>query len=208
MGIHRSIRQTIPTPIHHHHPSRPFTSSSIKMSSASTTPQPTFSSNYDPAQGNQDLAPLLKSNGGKWTLIESGKGVERGFKFKTFKKTWEFMNLVAAECAVQKHHPEWSNVYNTTFIRWTTHSPPGLSEKDVVMVRFCDEKAGECGEVVVEDEGKGIGRDLVDRVAIVVFLRRKPRERSIVILGCVCGVYDLEAREAGNIGRSERKTLR
>ena len=22
----------------------------------------------------------------------------------------EFMNLVAAECAVQKHHPEWSNV--------------------------------------------------------------------------------------------------
>jgi len=86
--IHRSIRQTIPTPIHHHHPSRPFTSSSIKMSSASTTPQPTFSSNYDPAQGNQDLAPLLKSNGGKWTLIESGKGVERGFKFKTFKKTW------------------------------------------------------------------------------------------------------------------------
>merc|ERR1712098_842095 len=108
--IHRSIRQTIPTPIHHHHPSRPFTSSSIKMSSASTTPQPTFSSNYDPAQGNQDLAPLLKSNGGKWTLIESGKGVERGFKFKTFKKTWEFMNLVAAECAVQKHHPEWSNV--------------------------------------------------------------------------------------------------
>lgn len=78
----------------------------------------------------------------------------------------EFMNLVAAECAVQKHHPEWSNVYNTTFIRWTTHSPPGLSEKDVVMVRFCDEKAGECGEVVVEDEGKGIGRDLVDRVAV------------------------------------------
>ena len=42
-----------------------------------------------------------------------------------------------------------------------------MSEKDVVMARFCDEKAGECGEVVVEDEGKGsVGRELVDRVAI------------------------------------------
>jgi len=54
----------------------------------STQPSPTFSSNYDPEQGMKDLNPLLKSNGGKWGLIESGKGVERSFKFKTFKKTW------------------------------------------------------------------------------------------------------------------------
>ncbi|PVH73329.1 transcriptional coactivator/pterin dehydratase [Cadophora sp. DSE1049] len=140
---------------------------SASPSTTPAPPQPAFSSNYSPAQGTADLAPLLKSNGGKWALIETGKGVERGFRFKTFKKTWEFMNLVAAECAVQKHHPEWSNVYNTTFIRWTTHSPPGLSEKDVLMARFCDEKAGECGEVVVEDDSKGgVGRELVDRVAV------------------------------------------
>jgi 4a-hydroxytetrahydrobiopterin dehydratase len=49
---------------------------------------PTFSSNYDPAKGIKDLEPLLKGNGGTWVLIESGKGVERSFKFKTFKKTW------------------------------------------------------------------------------------------------------------------------
>jgi 4a-hydroxytetrahydrobiopterin dehydratase len=94
------------------------------------------------------------------------------------------MNIVAAECAVKKHHPEWSNVsgrivfascagtdelskvYNTTFIRWTTHSPPGLSEKDVLMARFCDEKAAECGEVVQEGESSGgVGKELADRVA-------------------------------------------
>jgi hypothetical protein len=56
----------------------------------STQPMPTFSSNYSPEQGIKDLSPLLKSNGGKWSLIESGKGVERSFKFKTFKKTWVF----------------------------------------------------------------------------------------------------------------------
>ena len=99
--------------------------------------QPVFSSNYDPKQGAKDLEPLLKldegGNDGKWTLIASGKGLERSFKFKTFKKTWvsdfpyidslivlrrnkanrtqqEFMNLIAPECGVQKHHPEWSNV--------------------------------------------------------------------------------------------------
>ncbi len=58
-------------------------------------------------------------------------------------------------------------MYNTTFIRWTTHSPPGLSEKDVLMARFCDEKARECGEVEVEaQEGEeGLrGKELVDRV--------------------------------------------
>jgi 4a-hydroxytetrahydrobiopterin dehydratase len=91
------------------------------------------------------------------------------------------MNAVAAECAVKKHHPEWSNVYNTTFIRWTTHSPPGLSVKDVDMAAFCDLKAREFGELVVEQqqprkegEGKGDGKKegegdvmcaLADRVA-------------------------------------------
>jgi len=126
------------------------------------TTTPTFSSNYDAEQGQKDLTPLLKTEGGKWNLIASGKGVERSFKFKTFKKTWvclspalifihsrnfifalifmclepmgflvykkkknkydraimnpklkeqqEFMNTVASECAVKKHHPEWSNV--------------------------------------------------------------------------------------------------
>jgi len=80
------------------------------------------------------------------------------------------MDTVASECVVQKHHPEWSNVYNTTFIRWTTHSPPGLSEKDVLMARFCDEIAGKCGEVEdfgvdVLEEGE-VGRELVDRVGV------------------------------------------
>jgi hypothetical protein len=55
---------------------------------ATTTTTPAFSSNYDAEQGEKDLTPLLKIDGGKWTLISSGKGVERSFKFKTFKKTW------------------------------------------------------------------------------------------------------------------------
>jgi 4a-hydroxytetrahydrobiopterin dehydratase len=64
------------------------------------------------------------------------------------------MDRVAAECKTERHHPEWANVYNTVFVRWTTHSPKGLSEKDVKMAVFCDECARELG-VVVEEGGEG-----------------------------------------------------
>jgi 4a-hydroxytetrahydrobiopterin dehydratase len=82
------------------------------------------------------------------------------------------MNVVAEECKVKKHHPEWSNVYNTTFIRWTTHSPPGLSAKDIEMAQFCDEQALVFGELVPESqeeevlEGQDVGKELADRVAV------------------------------------------
>jgi 4a-hydroxytetrahydrobiopterin dehydratase len=57
------------------------------------------------------------------------------------------MSRVAEECQKQKHHPEWSNTYNVVFVRWTTHKTGGLTEKDVVMARFCDGVATEVGEI-------------------------------------------------------------
>lgn len=109
---------------------------------------------------------------GRWNLCDNGKGLERKFKFRTFKATWvitrsrsmftmillltwypqDFMNMVAAECKKQKHHPEWTNVFNKTHIRWTTHNPEGLSAKDTAMAKFCDEAGREFGEAEPEDE--------------------------------------------------------
>lgn len=43
-------------------------------------------------------------------------------------------------------------VYNTTFIHWTTHSPPGLSAKDTSLAALCDELARDFGEIR-EDAG-------------------------------------------------------
>ncbi|KAL9048568.1 MAG: hypothetical protein Q9162_007652 [Coniocarpon cinnabarinum] len=51
------------------------------------------------------------------------------------------MDTIAASCKTEKHHPEWSNTYNAVFVRWTTHNPAGLSEKDVKMASLCDEAA-------------------------------------------------------------------
>lgn len=57
------------------------------------------------------------------------------------------MDAVAAECKRSKHHPKWTNIYNQVHIGWTTHSPRGLSEKDIAMARICDEKAKDFGEI-------------------------------------------------------------
>jgi 4a-hydroxytetrahydrobiopterin dehydratase len=55
------------------------------------------------------------------------------------------MDTVAQECKVQRHHPEWSNLYNKVTVEWTTHRPEGLSIKDVDMAEFCDKTASEIG---------------------------------------------------------------
>ena len=60
------------------------------------------------------------------------------------------MNVVAAECKMQKHHPEWTNIYNKTHVRWTTHNPEGLSSRDTRMAKFCDGAAKEAGELPSE----------------------------------------------------------
>ncbi|EME41260.1 hypothetical protein DOTSEDRAFT_73618 [Dothistroma septosporum NZE10] len=96
---------------------------------------------------------------GRWELCNNGKGLERGFKFKTFKATWDFMNQVASECKRTRHHPEWSNVYNKTHIRWTTHNPEGLSSKDTHMAKFCDDAAREFNELEAEANECKLGSD-------------------------------------------------
>ncbi|KAI0459273.1 pterin 4 alpha carbinolamine dehydratase-domain-containing protein [Xylaria acuta] len=135
-----------------------------------------FSAGADEASLTAALQGLLDSagKGGRWTLISSGQGLERSFKFKNFAKTWDFMTAVSLQCKLKNHHPEWSNVYNTTYIRWTTHNPEGLSAKDVELAGLCDALARDFGEVVVvavdDDDGGNTAlqscslRQVADRV--------------------------------------------
>ncbi|KAG6007536.1 hypothetical protein E4U21_005837 [Claviceps maximensis] len=113
-----------------------------------STMQPSFCSGTDKPAATAALTPLLASSpGGRWTLTCGGEAIERSFKFKSFAKTWDFMTAVSLQCKLKNHHPEWSNVYNTTFIRWTTHSPKGLSITDVKLAALCDSLAKDFGEM-------------------------------------------------------------
>ncbi|KAM0434325.1 hypothetical protein ACHAQK_008758 [Fusarium lateritium] len=93
--------------------------------------QPRFSAGTDAASVTPALNALLTSEGGRWTLAKDGTALEKQFKFKTFAKTWP-------------------KVYNTTFIRWTTHNPAGLSDKDITMAGQCDVLAEHLGELAPE----------------------------------------------------------
>ncbi|KAI6783381.1 Pterin-4-alpha-carbinolamine dehydratase-like protein [Emericellopsis cladophorae] len=109
-----------------------------------------FSDGTNEATATPALNALLSKH---WTLAKEGEALERSFKFKTFSKTW---------CKIKNHHPEWSNVYNTTFIRWTTHNPKGLSDKDLDLATKCDAIAAELGELAPEPPSCEI-RDVADK---------------------------------------------
>ncbi|KAM0325449.1 hypothetical protein ACHAQA_007435 [Verticillium albo-atrum] len=116
---------------------------------AAPAPAPRFSQGADPSALTPKLDPLVAPTG-RWALTNEGAALERTFRFKTFAKTWDFMTAVSLQCKLKNHHPEWSNVYNTTFIRWTTHEPKGLSAKDVTLAGICDDLAKDFGEVMEE----------------------------------------------------------
>lgn len=110
------------------------------MTTSTPNPEINFSANQ-PA----DLPTRASHLIGTWELTPARKGLKRVFLFKTFNNAWKFMDTVAQECKVQRHHPEWSNLYNRVTVEWTTHRPEGLSIKDVEMAEFCDRVAGEIG---------------------------------------------------------------
>ena len=72
-----------------------------------------------------------------WSLVEDATAIEAEFSFKGFNAAFGFMTRVALAAERQNHHPEWSNVYNSVTIRWTTHSEGGVTELDVKLARAC-----------------------------------------------------------------------
>jgi hypothetical protein len=87
------------------------------------------------------------------------------------------MSQVATHASKQRHHPEWSNIYNRVFVRWTTHTPPGLSVKDVEGAQACDEyvvKMAEDSKSTVEGAGGGVAGDGGDVRGLVEDAKGRP----------------------------------
>jgi 4a-hydroxytetrahydrobiopterin dehydratase len=62
------------------------------------------------------------------------------FEFKNFVDAWAFMNKVALIAEKQKHHPEWTNVYNKVMIKLQTHDEGNIiTEKDRKLAKSIDE---------------------------------------------------------------------
>ena len=65
--------------------------------------------------------------------------------FADFNAAFAFMTRVALKADKVDHHPEWSNVYNRVEVLLTTHDAGGVTEKDVDMARFIDDRGRRLG---------------------------------------------------------------
>lgn len=52
---------------------------------------------------------------------EKNKKLYREFKFKDFKRAFDFMSKVAAIAEGMNHHPKWTNEYNRVEIWLSSH---------------------------------------------------------------------------------------
>jgi len=101
-------------------------------------PEPVFTAEERTAAAKDKLAHLLQAQ--QWSLTPDGKGIEKEFKFKGFKKgAWRFMTEVTEAINAANHHPTWTNTFNRVHVVWTTHRPAGLSWRDIKLAEQCEE---------------------------------------------------------------------
>ncbi len=84
----------------------------------------------------RELMPELDE---EWALIDEAHLLARGFHFKNFKKTMEFVNKVAAIAEEEQHHPDLTISYGDVGIELMTHAIGGLSENDFILAAKIDE---------------------------------------------------------------------
>jgi len=70
-----------------------------------------------------------------------------------------------------------AKVYNTTFIRWTTHNPAGLTDKDLTLAAACDALARDFGEVAPTND---------DATASAACALRSVADRAVSSAGDCC----------------------
>ena len=71
--------------------------------------------------------------------IEKNNKLQRSFRFRNFVEAWAFMTDVAFHAERLKHHPNWSNVWNTVEIQLNTHDAGNIvTEKDYELAATID----------------------------------------------------------------------
>ncbi len=64
-------------------------------------------------------------------FAEKNNALQAAFKFQDFRQAFAFMTEVAFAAEAAGHHPDWSNVYNTVFVKLTTHNAGNtVTQKD------------------------------------------------------------------------------
>lgn len=64
--------------------------------------------------------------------------ISRRFQFRDFPAAMAFVNAVAEKAEAAHHHPDIDIRWNKVFLRLSTHSKGGLTEKDFALAEQID----------------------------------------------------------------------
>jgi 4a-hydroxytetrahydrobiopterin dehydratase len=77
-----------------------------------------------------------------WALVDEGRTIERGFKFKNFKEAMDFVARLGNLAESEGHHPDISFGWGWATVSWQTKKIRGLHENDFIMAAKTNELAG------------------------------------------------------------------
>ena len=76
-----------------------------------------------------------------WDIIKNEKNIfflENNFKFKNFKDSQDFINIIGKISEEEGHHPDINFGWGYAKITITTHAIEGLSENDFILAAKID----------------------------------------------------------------------
>jgi 4a-hydroxytetrahydrobiopterin dehydratase len=73
-----------------------------------------------------------------WRYLAEPLLIQKTYKFKTFSKALNFLNVISIEIERQNHHPKLILDYNKLKVQLTTHAVLGVTENDLIMARIID----------------------------------------------------------------------
>ena len=71
--------------------------------------------------------------------LKRRQSIRRTFKFEEFLQAIAFVNRVARRAQKLNHHPDIDIRYDKVTLKLTTHDAGGLTKKDFMLARQCDE---------------------------------------------------------------------
>ena len=69
--------------------------------------------------------------------------IRRTFKFEDFLKRIAFVNQIAKKAQKLNHHPDIDIRFDKVTLTLTTHDEGGITQKDFILARQCDEDFAE-----------------------------------------------------------------
>lgn len=93
---------------------------------------------YVPPLSLEEKKRMLAGLSPEWKLKENDSRIRRDFKFKNWKKAFEFANAVSVIAESEKHHPELFLGWGHCDVEIWTHNNNNLVENDFILAAKID----------------------------------------------------------------------